>query len=122
MGKLKQIAKGHAGEPIIVGRDPEVFSGNIPFRKVFVDFSPPFDEAYLKDEVGKKNICDMYNSADIVLTGDREYSRYGQQVIYIDETLLDGAWDGEKEIPCYEPTLYTEDYLDIALKIALATL
>lgn len=122
LGKLKQIAKGHAGEPIIVGRDPEVFSGNIPFRKVFVDFSPPFDEAYLKDEVGKKNICDMYNSADIVLTGDREYSRYGQQVIYIDETLLDGAWDGEKEIPCYEPTLYTEDYLDIALKIALATL
>lgn len=120
--KLQQIAEKYPEEPVVVGREPEMFSGDVPFRKVFVDFSPPFDEAYLKEEVGEENLYKMYETADIVVTGNKKYLGNGQKVIQIDNTLLDSAWNGEKEIPCYEPTLYTEDYLDIALKIALATI
>ncbi len=120
--KLRQIAEKYPEEAVVVGREPEMFSGDIPFRKVFVDFSPPFDEAYLKEEVGEENLYKMYETADIVVTGDKEYMGNGQKVIQIDNTLLDSAWNGEKGIPCYEPTVYTEDYLDIALNIALFTI
>lgn len=121
-GKLQKIAEKFSKEPVVVGREPEVFSGDIPYRKVFVDFSPPFDEAHLAKEVGEGNLCNMYETADIVVTGDKVFWGKGKKVIQIDDTLLDGTWSGGKEIPCYEPTLYTEDYLDIALKIALATI
>lgn len=106
-------------ETIIVGRDPEILGADIPFQKIFVDFSEPFDEAYLKGNVHLSEIGRMYNEAGLVITRDRSYQKKGQSVIGIDGGLLEGVqWNVDVEIPCYEPTTYTEDYLDIALKIA----
>ena len=109
-------------ETIIVGRDSEIVSEDVPFRKVFVDFSEPFDEAYLKEEVGDAAINGMYCCADVVVTREKRKWKQGQQVVKWDEGILSVQQDEETDIPCYEPTLYTEDYLEIALKIALSTI
>ena len=120
---LQEIAKKYSGEEtIVIGRDPELISKDVPFLKVFMDFSLPFDEAYLMEDADEENICKMYQDADIVVSGEQKYIGNGKKIIKINESLMDNIWYGEKEIPCYEPTLYTEDYLDIALKIALATI
>ena len=117
---LQKIADKYPDEEtIIIGRDPEILGADIPFQKIFVDFSEPFDEAYLKGDVTLSEIGRMYNEAGLVITRDRSYQKKGQSVIRIDGGLLEGVqWNVDVEIPCYEPTTYTEDYLDIALKIA----
>ena len=108
-------------ETVVIGRDPKVVSPDVPFRKVFVDFSEPFDEAYLKDEVGIWDMDRMYECADIVVTRDKAYSKKGQKVIQVDSSLVaDGMEYSDKAIPYYGPTVYTDDYLDIALKIDAA--
>ncbi len=116
------ITEKHWGkETVVIGRDPKAISPDIPFRKVFVDFSEPFDEAYLKDEVGIWNIGRMYGCADIVVTRDKAYAKKGQQVIQVDSGLVvDGIEYTDKVVPYYGPTVYTDDYLDIALKIDAA--
>jgi hypothetical protein len=113
------VSKYKDEEAIVLGRDPEFISEDIELRKVFVDFSSPFDETYLKEEVGEEKINRMYKCADVVVTADKNYSSKNQQVIQIDEDTLESTQlYVEKEIPYYDPTIYTEDYLDIALKIA----
>lgn len=120
---LQKMAEKYVNEEtIIVGRDSEIVSEDVPFRKVFVDFSEPFDEAYLKEEVGDAAINGMYCCADVVVTREERKWKQGQQVVKWDEGILSVQQDEEAEIPCYEPTLYTEDYLEIALKIALSTI
>lgn len=118
--RLHEIAAEYPGEEmILVGRDPEFISADNPYRKVFVDFSYPFDEARFKDMVGEDMMKRMYECADLVVTGDAGYARR-QGVIRINDGLMDRYRENiETEIPCYEPTVYTDDYLDIALQIAL---
>lgn len=118
---LQQIADRYPDmETIILSRDPQMISDDVPFRKVFTDYSEPFDEAYLKNEVGMSNIEAMYECADIVVTGEKNNYVMKKTLIRIEDNLLDKPeLYVEKEMPFYEPTLYTEDYLDMALKIAI---
>ena len=115
-----KIAKKYPGkETILVGRDPQIISEDMPFRKVFIDFSSPFDEAYRKDEIKKEEMDSMYKCADVVVTRSGKSFKDGQQIIQIEESLLERSQlYVEMEIPCYEPTIYTDDYLEIALQIA----
>ncbi|MCI8490134.1 MAG: hypothetical protein HFJ04_07830 [Lachnospiraceae bacterium] len=114
----EMAAKYSSEETIILGRDPALISKEVPFRKIFVDFSHPFDEAYLKEDIGKTNIAQMYDCADIVVTGNIDYAKEGQVIMYTDNSLLDKTrLHVTEELPYYKPTVYTEDYLDIALKI-----
>lgn len=117
---LNKIADKYPDEEtIIVGRDPEILGADVPFQKIFVDFSEPFDEAYLKDNVDEIALKKMYGEASLVVTRDRGCHEKGTKAIRIDDSLLEKVqWMEDVEIPCYGPTTYTEDYLDIALKIA----
>lgn len=118
----KIIDKYPDKEAIIIGRDPEIMTTDFSAKRVFIDFSEPFDEAYLKDRVGQSNINSMYECADIIVTRDRIYEKNDQQVIQIDESLLvKSLYCVNKEVLYDDLTMYTDDYLDIALKIASAT-
>lgn len=119
---LQMIAEKYPEEEtVMISRDPEMISKDVSFRKVFVDFSHPFDEAYLSDAAGERNIAHMYDCADIVVTGKENYFKKGQQVIRLDDRLLEQTVLGDQEkLPYYKPTVYTDDYLDIALKIESA--
>lgn len=116
---LRSIAEKYADkETILVGREPHIITEDVSFKKVFVDFSFPFDEAYLRKDIGEYRINSMYQCADIVVTGDRDYLGLGQKILYMDNSLLDKShWYEEIRVPYYKPTLYTDDYLDIALRI-----
>lgn len=106
-------------EAIIIGREPEVMTTDPSIKKVFIDFSEPFDEAYLKDRVGQSNISNMYECADVIVTSEQIKGKNDQEVIQIEEALLmKPLYCVNKEV-CYDNlTMYTDDYLDIALKIA----
>lgn len=118
---LQNTAAQHSDiETIFIGRDPEFIFADSSFRKVFVDFSAPFDEAYLEDEVEKTVINSMYECANLVVTMNRNYAKRGQKVIHINNDFITPHYENrEISLPYYKPTLYTDDYLDIALKISL---
>lgn len=120
--KLLEISEKYSHlETVLIGREPEIMTIDIPFRKVFVDFSAPFDEAYLKEAVGEADMNKMYECADIIVTRKNVYQNDDKQVLYIDESLLEAPeYNVEKQILYNDLTMYTEDYLDIALRIALA--
>lgn len=72
---------------------------------------------FLKDAEIEK----MYERADIIVTSDQGRVFQNQQIIYSDESLLEQIqFDVDKTVQYNNLTLYTEEYLDMALKIALA--
>ena len=120
--QIQKIAKKYPDkESIIITRDPLVMMTNRPLKKVFVDFSEPFDEAYLKEFLKDAEIEKMYERADIIVTSDQGRVFQNQQIIYSDESLLEQIqFDVDKTVQYNNLTLYTEEYLDMTLKIALA--
>lgn len=108
-------------ETVIVGRDPQIMSLNCNFKKVFVDFSSPFDEAHLKEQMGQDRINAMYENADIIITMDEKQECNNKQIIKLSPDLIERTqYSADRTVLYSDLTLYTEDYLDIALKIALA--